>query len=229
MQRCDDVAGRYDDVADGWMVDGISDNDRRQYDNIRLVISFLEDRHFTLHQLVAELEKLLDGLEAPPPDRMEALLRELDKLKGVDAAAAGGLQPDSSHDVVRDALHAINMILDPIPKLPCPCCGFRVFDRPPGSYDICPICFWEDDFFQLCNPDATCGANKTSLMDAQRNFAECGATEVRFREHVRAPTDEDIRDPGWRPLDQLHDLSRAYDDKADDEHRTLFYYWRSGQ
>ncbi|MGE7024447.1 CPCC family cysteine-rich protein [Solibacillus cecembensis] len=25
-------------------------------------------------------------------------------------------------------------------------CGYRAFDdEPPGTYDICKICFWEDD------------------------------------------------------------------------------------
>ncbi|WP_248129036.1 CPCC family cysteine-rich protein [Pseudomonas sp. W2Aug9] len=24
----------------------------------------------------------------------------------------------------------------------CPCCGYAVFEEHPGSYDICPICFW---------------------------------------------------------------------------------------
>ncbi|MFI5753623.1 CPCC family cysteine-rich protein [Streptomyces sp. NPDC051569] len=27
---------------------------------------------------------------------------------------------------------------------PCPCCGHRVLDAMPGSYEICPVCFWED-------------------------------------------------------------------------------------
>ncbi|NIP43329.1 MAG: hypothetical protein GWN61_14025, partial [candidate division Zixibacteria bacterium] len=31
----------------------------------------------------------------------------------------------------------------------CPCCGYRTLDDPPGSYDICGICFWEDDTVQL--------------------------------------------------------------------------------
>jgi rubrerythrin len=34
-------------------------------------------------------------------------------------------------------------------KYPCPGCGYLVFDEPPGSYEICPICFWEDDLAQL--------------------------------------------------------------------------------
>jgi len=36
-----------------------------------------------------------------------------------------------------------------VPMYPCPCCGYVVFDEPPGSYAIRPICFWEDDLAQL--------------------------------------------------------------------------------
>jgi anaerobic ribonucleoside-triphosphate reductase len=30
-------------------------------------------------------------------------------------------------------------------RWPCPCCGYQVFTGPPGSYEICPVCGWEDD------------------------------------------------------------------------------------
>lgn len=37
-----------------------------------------------------------------------------------------------------------------IEKYKCPCCGFYTFDeKPNGNYDICPVCFWEDDPIQL--------------------------------------------------------------------------------
>ena len=29
------------------------------------------------------------------------------------------------------------------PSHPCPSCGFVVFEEPPGSYAICPVCDWE--------------------------------------------------------------------------------------
>jgi hypothetical protein len=104
-----------------------------------------------------------------------------------------------------------------------------VFDQSPGSYDICPICFWEDDPVQLRFPNFAGGANKPSLMEAQRNFAEFGACEIRHLQHVRPPTAEDIRDPDWRPVDPLCDLFKALDhgDGTDDwpaEH-TRLYYW----
>ena len=28
---------------------------------------------------------------------------------------------------------------------PCPCCGSRTLEKlAPGTYQICPVCFWED-------------------------------------------------------------------------------------
>jgi hypothetical protein len=112
-----------------------------------------------------------------------------------------------------------------------------MFEQPPGSYDICKICFWEDDCVQLRFPNLAGGANKPSLMEAQRNFAEFGACEIRLLQHVRAPAPEDIRDPDWRPVDPLRDLFAAlgsgdgtYDWPA--EHTRLYYwrpdFWRSG-
>ncbi|MEU0987837.1 CPCC family cysteine-rich protein [Streptomyces sp. NPDC005953] len=32
---------------------------------------------------------------------------------------------------------------------PCPCCGRLVHQSPPGSFQICPVCGWEDDLVQL--------------------------------------------------------------------------------
>lgn len=35
-------------------------------------------------------------------------------------------------------------------RFPCPCCWYKTFDaEPDGSFDICPVCFWEDDNVQL--------------------------------------------------------------------------------
>jgi hypothetical protein len=82
----------------------------------------------------------------------------------------------------------------------CPCCGYRTFVDPPGSYDICPICFWEDDDVQFDDPDLEGGANGVSLREAQRNFVEFGACEREMLSHVRPPKEGEERDPNWRLL-----------------------------
>lgn len=83
----------------------------------------------------------------------------------------------------------------------CPCCGYKTLDRePPGTYDVCPVCFWEDDRIQYADPDYEGGANVVSLRQAQRSFLEIGVSELRFKENVRTPQSGEERDPSWRPL-----------------------------
>lgn len=82
----------------------------------------------------------------------------------------------------------------------CPCCGYQVFESSPGSYDICPICFWEDDAAQLYYPEQEEGANACSLIKAQVNFVQFGACKRDMASHVRPVTLTDTRDPLWFPL-----------------------------
>ena len=53
---------------------------------------------------------------------------------------------------------------------PCPCCGFIVFAEEPGSYDLCPVCNWEDDAVQARDPEYRGGANVESLREAREAF-----------------------------------------------------------
>ena len=70
----------------------------------------------------------------------------------------------------------------------CPCCGHLVFDEPPGSHAVCPVCFWEDDALQLEFATTPAGgANGPTLLEAKRNYYRFGACEERFRRRVRPP------------------------------------------
>ncbi|MGN1134738.1 MAG: CPCC family cysteine-rich protein [Oscillospiraceae bacterium] len=71
-------------------------------------------------------------------------------------------------------------------KYVCKCCGNAAMNSA-DEYDICPVCFWERDLYQEREPDAAGGANKVSLNEAKRNYAEFGACEKRFAEKVRKP------------------------------------------
>lgn len=63
----------------------------------------------------------------------------------------------------------------------CYCCGyFTLSER--GQYEICDVCFWEDDglidFFEASGP------NYISLEEGRKNFLEFGACEERFIKNV---------------------------------------------
>jgi hypothetical protein len=54
---------------------------------------------------------------------------------------------------------------------PCPCCRFVTLEeKPPGTYEICRVCGWEDDPVQFNDPDYHEGANGESLREARAGF-----------------------------------------------------------
>ena len=68
----------------------------------------------------------------------------------------------------------------------CFCCGFKTLtEQPPGSFEICPVCFWEDDPAQAANPSLAGGANKVSLSEARQNFLSFGASSRDVLNSVR--------------------------------------------
>lgn len=78
-------------------------------------------------------------------------------------------------------------------KYPCPCCGYLTLDDSKnGSYEICPVCFWENDAVQNDDPFFAGGANKQSLTQARVNFDLFGAVEQRLVPHVRTVRPEEI-------------------------------------
>ena len=88
-----------------------------------------------------------------------------------------------------------------IERFACPCCGYKTLDeKPPGTDNICEVCFWEDDGVQFDDPDYTGGANLVSLRQAQKNFMEFGATDQLVLDFVRMPTKKEKRDENWKPL-----------------------------
>lgn len=79
-------------------------------------------------------------------------------------------------------------------KYKCPCCGFYTFEhRPNGTYDICKVCFWEDDPTQLGDCNYKGGANGVSLLQAKANFLRFGACEERMIPYVREPKEDEMK------------------------------------
>lgn len=77
-------------------------------------------------------------------------------------------------------------------KYACPCCGYLTLTyEPPGTFEICTVCYWEDDNLQYTEPEREGGANLICLREAMENFRKCGATSLEFMDVVRLPLQEE--------------------------------------
>ena len=78
-------------------------------------------------------------------------------------------------------------------KYKCPCCGCFTFeDKPNGNYDICPVCFWEDDPIACDEPNEKFDCNGVSLLQAKENYLAFGACHIDMVSHVRKPNEDEL-------------------------------------
>lgn len=78
-------------------------------------------------------------------------------------------------------------------KFGCLCCGYSTLvQEPTWTFQICPVCYWEDDGSQAEDPSNNLGANHVSLEQARINFKTFGAIEKRFVKHVRPPKADEM-------------------------------------
>jgi len=78
--------------------------------------------------------------------------------------------------------------LDQLPPglpLRCPCCACMTLGER-SAYEICPVCFWEDDGQDDQNADEVWGGpnGALSLTDARANYRTFGASSERRRQFV---------------------------------------------
>ena len=63
----------------------------------------------------------------------------------------------------------------------CPCCNFKTLkEKPTGTFQVCPICYWEDDDVQFYNQDYENGANMVSLNQAKENFKKYKVSDLKY-------------------------------------------------
>ena len=90
--------------------------------------------------------------------------------------------------------------------LPCPCCGYwtlEVF----AAFDICPVCFWEDDPIQFDDPSYRGGANAESLNEARAVASNHINAKVLAHDMLRPPLPEE--GPPFEWLAPKHKIIRA--------------------
>jgi hypothetical protein len=71
------------------------------------------------------------------------------------------------------------------PRVPsaCPVCGYLTLRG--GPFDVCRVCFWEDDGGR--DPHARSVPNGMTLAEGRSNFAAFGACDRRMLHLVRPP------------------------------------------
>lgn len=75
----------------------------------------------------------------------------------------------------------------------CPCChALTRSTLEHGTYEICPVCGWEDDDLQSSMPDFGGGANNESLNEARANYKAIGAINTKSLRLVRPPSKDEI-------------------------------------
>ncbi len=82
----------------------------------------------------------------------------------------------------------------PFLPLRCPCCLCLTLSER-DSFDICPVCFWEDDGQDDHDADVVRGGpnGSLSLTSARANFKRFGACDERSVFHVRPAGLDELR------------------------------------
>lgn len=97
--------------------------------------------------------------------------------------------------IVRDMGAGYSLVYAPEKKgvrYRCPCCYYKTLESR-GSYEICPVCFWEDDGQDDHGADIVLGGpnHGLSLTEARDNFWKIGACDESIFEFTRPPLPEE--------------------------------------
>jgi len=79
-------------------------------------------------------------------------------------------------------------------RFPCPCCGCKTFPVPKEdalAY-ICPVCFWENDVFDLNEDQPSDENHGMTLRQARESYRRLGAVRKDLLPYVRSPLPEEL-------------------------------------
>ncbi|WP_249899684.1 CPCC family cysteine-rich protein [Paenibacillus sp. PK3_47] len=77
--------------------------------------------------------------------------------------------------LVLNSVHVVEGVEEEL--FPCPCCGYKSLQST-GEYDICQVCFWEDDGIRT--QEKYSSPNHMTLKQGQDHFAVLGMMDKQF-------------------------------------------------
>lgn len=147
----------------GMIVDHVSDGvacvkkvKENKYDLILMDIQMPNMDGYQATQIIREFSDI-------PIVAMTASAFEEDKQKVLSIGMNGHIAKPIDMDKV---ISTLSKVL----TFKCPVCGKYTFQSGPGSYEICPVCGWEDDKAQYKDPTLKGGANKLSLKEYKEQY-----------------------------------------------------------
>lgn len=147
----------------GFIVDHVSDGiacvkqvKEKEYDVVLMDIQMPNMDGYQATQKIREFSDI-------PIVAMTANAFEEDKQKALSIGMNGHIAKPIDMDKV---ISTLSRVL----TFKCPVCGKYTFQSGPGSYEICPVCGWEDDKAQYKDPNLKGGANKLSLKEYKKQY-----------------------------------------------------------
>lgn len=147
----------------GLIVDHVSDGiacvkqvKEKEYDVVLMDIQMPNMDGYQATQKIREFSDI-------PIVAMTANAFEEDKQKALSIGMNGHIAKPIDMDKVIKTLSNVFVFR-------CPVCGKYTFQSGPGSYEICPVCGWEDDKAQYKDPNLKGGANKLSLKEYKEQY-----------------------------------------------------------
>lgn len=147
----------------GFIVDHVSDGiacvkqvKEKEYDVVLMDIQMPNMDGYQATQKIREFSDI-------PIVAMTANAFEEDKQKALSIGMNGHIAKPIDMDKVIKTLSNVFVFK-------CPVCGKYTFQSGPGSYEICPVCGWENDKAQYKDPNLKGGANKLSLKEYKERY-----------------------------------------------------------
>lgn len=147
----------------GLIVDHVSDGiacvkqvKEKEYDVVLMDIQMPNMDGYQATQKIREFSDI-------PIVAMTANAFEEDKQKALSIGMNGHIAKPIDMDKV---ISTLSRVL----TFKCPVCGKYTFQSGPGSYEICPVCGWEDDKAQYKDPNLKGGANRLSLKEYKEQY-----------------------------------------------------------
>ena len=139
--------------------DGVACVKKAKENKYDLILMDIQMPNMDGYQATQEIRKFSDI----PIVAMTANAFEEDKQKALSMGMNGYIAKPMDIDKVLETVSK-NLVFK------CPVCGQYTFKSGPGSYEICPVCGWEDDKAQYKDPNLKGGANRFSLKEYKEQY-----------------------------------------------------------